>query len=396
MGSRCTVKDVYCPESRSGRPLAVLASADRKRHSPIRVLSGLTVAGLVLLTSACGSIPPANLVATPSPRADPTCKVAQPPVFAQSTDPATRLADSLKRVRAHAAFPVSLTKPESFKGVTAEAVNLVQVAQAREAAQQKAITGVSILGTQAQADTTTNALLELLPWAGSMDAVPANLDQVTQLASKLIIDASTRVAAMNTLLPPEVAPPDTQTAPAGRTSHLMTFSLVEQFKNFKDINKLAAFRAFHLMALLSAAHIQNMLTAQPPVSDEQLDTEVRVFNVARFLSAYFDAYFRGGQFLQVTFNEQDFVSTLATRIKHQLPQPGRTSTAQDIRMTLSSSSPRRFSRKSPTATLVHSRPTTSRSGCKPSSPSSVRRPVVPPLPAFRPPLAILRSSHVLD
>jgi hypothetical protein len=53
MGSRCTVKDVYCPESRSGRPLAVLASADRKRHSPIRVLSGLTVAGLVLLTSAC-------------------------------------------------------------------------------------------------------------------------------------------------------------------------------------------------------------------------------------------------------------------------------------------------------------------------------------------------------
>jgi hypothetical protein len=330
MGSRCTVQEMFRPEPLSGCLLAVPVSANRKRHSARQPFSGLTAAGLVLLTSACGSIPPANLVATPSPRADPTCKVAQPPVFAQSTDPVTRLADSLKRVRAHAAFPVALTKPESFKGVTTEAVNLVQVAQAREAAQQKAISGVSILGTEARTDATADALLDLLPWAGSMDAIPANLDQVTQLASKLIIDASMRMEAMNKLLPPEVAPPDTQTAPAGTTSHLMTFSLFEQFRNFKDINKLAAFRAFHLMALLSAAHIHNMLIAQPPASDEQLDTEVRVFNVARFLSAYFDAYFRGGQFLQVTFNEQDFVSTLATRIKHQLPLPGKTASVQDI------------------------------------------------------------------
>src|ERR1700742_1030982 len=133
MGSRCTVQEMFRPEPLSGCLLAVPVSANRKRHSARQAFSGLTPAGLVLLTSACASIPPANLVATPSPRADPTCKVAQPPVFAQSADPVTRLADSLKRVRAHAAFPVALTKPESFKGVTSEAVNLVQVAQAREA-----------------------------------------------------------------------------------------------------------------------------------------------------------------------------------------------------------------------------------------------------------------------
>ncbi|WP_421381006.1 hypothetical protein ACOCG7_34055 (plasmid) [Paraburkholderia sp. DD10] len=204
------------------------------------------------------------------------------------------------------------------------------MAQARRAAKQAALKGQKVVAPQA--DGTTDALLSLLPWAGTVDTVPVNLDKLAALASTLISSAADRVQTMNTLLPPDAKlDQQSETAPSGLNKSLMSFTLAGQSQTLRNINTLAAFRAFHLLALLSAAHLHTMLTMQPPATDGQLDTETRIFNVARFLSAYFDAYFRGGQFLQVTFNQQEFLSTLATRVQHQLPARGKTSSStQDI------------------------------------------------------------------
>jgi hypothetical protein len=181
-------------------------------------------------------------------------------------------------------------------------------------------------------DDVEVALLKLIPWAGTMDPIQQDALDYADRARGVLEFASKKVVSMNALIP---NPQDAQASAASDKQqgerHIASFNAIEHREVFHNLTTLASFRAFHVLALVSAAHLHTMLVAQPPVEDARLDEEVRVFNVARFLSAYFDAYFRGGQFLQVTFNEQEFVATLAMRVKHQFPKPGKAPpTAEDI------------------------------------------------------------------
>ncbi|WP_421381009.1 hypothetical protein ACOCG7_34060 (plasmid) [Paraburkholderia sp. DD10] len=82
-----------------GREKACFA-AWRFRHGAFARRRGsrvIVVAGIALWLGGCGTIPSANLVATPSPRADPSCRVQLPAVVATGTDgpsPARRITEA--------------------------------------------------------------------------------------------------------------------------------------------------------------------------------------------------------------------------------------------------------------------------------------------------------------
>ena len=80
------------------------------------------------------------------------------------------------------------------------------------------------------------------------------------------------------------------------------FSRNDHLRLFSDLQTLDALRMFHFMTLLSAVRLHVMITSGQPVDDTTLKSEIRIFNWARFLSTYFDAYFRGGHFLASTDN----------------------------------------------------------------------------------------------
>lgn len=81
-----------------------------------------------------------------------------------------------------------------------------------------------------------------------------------------------------------------------------TFSRSDHFRLFSDLQTLEVLRTFHFMTLLSAVRLHQMMTSGTPIDDAQIKTEIRIFNWSRFLSTYFDAYFRGGHFLAVSDN----------------------------------------------------------------------------------------------
>lgn len=105
-----------------------------------------------------------------------------------------------------------------------------------------------------------------------------------------------KAAPLNTLVSATV-----QSAPSPADHSVATFDRSDHKKLFSDFQSLEVLRTFHLMTLISAARLHTMLVAPAPLPDpDALDAEVRIFNLSRFLSTYFDAYFRGGHFLQVT------------------------------------------------------------------------------------------------
>ncbi|WP_321917442.1 MULTISPECIES: hypothetical protein [Paraburkholderia] len=303
-----------------------------------------------LITSGC-AIAPASLVGTPPKPISDACVTPEKAVIARTQSGPDRLQSSLDRVRAEPIFhSVAIPAPDELNGLVTEASRIVEIARTQAAATlAKTQTAAANAGKPDAADNTVkppitatgnppeppdeveNVLLTLLPWAGTIDPIQADAAAYAHQAGGVLQFASLKAKGMNALLPNAQQAANTASNQQKGSRIIASFDVVEHREKFRDLTTLASFRAFHLLALLSAAHLHKLLTTNPAIEDDKLDTEVRVFNVARFLSAYFDAYFRGGQFLQVSFDEKDFVATLATRIKQQLPKPGNASpTAEAI------------------------------------------------------------------
>jgi hypothetical protein len=275
---------------------------------------------LTLLTflslSGCILVPRASLYATPTrtPGSGAGCTVQLRGTDVPGAAPAILLTNSLKRVRNETFFgDLALSPSPDVQKEFDEAWLLVEKAKAVKAAD-----GGTVAATM-QPDAAESILLSLLPWAADTGATPEDLrvvKDITGRARTLIGDFSGNLKAMNKLLPPEAKPIEAGTARSGQSVVIKTLWSSEK-DTFEKLTDLASFRAFHLLSLMSAAHVYFMVQ-DPDVVPEELDTEVRVFNIARYLSAYFDAYFRGGQFVQATFDEKTFVANLSSRLATQL------------------------------------------------------------------------------
>ncbi|WP_459908441.1 hypothetical protein [Caballeronia sp. HLA56] len=293
----------------------------------------------------------APLVATPAqnPDADPGCSASDAPVkIASAASPvatsaaAARLQSAFATVREETWFgPIGRIELVSFKAEFDEAWLLVVKAKAQKTGRAAQVAGPAqgvqkdIAVPQGQVDVplamrpdeVEGMLLDKLPWASETGIKPDEQLQ-KRLATlvrraRMIVDeisiASTARADLNTLLPtrekPATQPGEFKpTATAGSKVPLKTFTTAGKGDLFGKLTDLASFRAFHLMALLSAAHIHEMLRGTDNIDQHALETQVRLFNVARYLSAYFDAYFRGGQFIQFDIDETSFVTSLSGSI----------------------------------------------------------------------------------
>lgn len=266
----------------------------------------------------------ANLIATPSktPGTVAGCTVQITATGEQGGDAATKLVNSLQRVRNQTFFgDLALSAPPTPAAEFDEAWQLVEKAKASKAAKGGA------LDAAMQPDPTENILLALLPWAADTGAKPDDqqhetISNIAARARTLIGEVGGKPATLNQLLPPEAKPADTATARGGAGVTVKSFSPKDR-SVFEKLTDLASFRAFHLLALMSAAHVHE-LANDPHTDAAQLDAEVRIFNIARYLSAYFDAYFRGGQFVQTSFDQQAFAASLSTRLAQRLKTSGLT------------------------------------------------------------------------
>lgn len=343
MGPRCTVERRHFSTTTSS-PYSPDLTQSLNHRGLLRASTMAASLTAALLAGGCG-IAPANLVGTPPKPISDACITPAKAVIARTQSGPDRLQSSLDRVRAEKLFhTIAIPQPASLDALATEATHMVDIArtQAAEALAMTQTTAAKtgntvhlpITATGAPPpppDSIENALLKLLPWAGTMDPIQEDAVAYASQAGSVLQYASEKVQNMNALLPHAQQAANTASDKKTVDEPIASFDALEHRKVFHNLTRLASFRAFHLLALLSAAHLHTLLTTQPVVQDTELDEEVRVFNVARFLSAYFDAYFRGGQFLQVSFDQKDFVATLATRIKRQLPKPGKASpTTEEI------------------------------------------------------------------
>lgn len=211
-------------------------------------------------------------------------------------------------------------------------VNRLRAAKAY-ANQQKVTAKVATTGVQPPAlDAVETALVDKLPpWVGNANAtipdviaavntaasdtasaseVPLNkqpaVAQAIQATADALELATDKASPLNALVGA------VQKQPVENTDYASsTFNRADHFRLFSDLQTIEALRTFHFMTLLSAVQLHTMMTSGGPVDDTQVKTEIRIFNWARFLSTYFDAYFRGGHFLAITDNGKD-VTTLGS------------------------------------------------------------------------------------
>lgn len=136
--------------------------------------------------------------------------------------------------------------------------------------------------------------------------LPGNAALAVSAGVTLLSLGAGKAAPLNALLPPEAKAPEEATRNAGAA----TFDRSDHKSLFQNLQTLQVLRAFHFMTLASAVRLHTM--ARSGASDGDIQTEIRIFNWSRFLSTYFDAYFRGGHFLQVTVNEDKIKSLAST------------------------------------------------------------------------------------
>lgn len=339
MAPRCTVKaPIFLTIASSSIRTNGTSSLTRRRV--LRAATTVLCLTTMLVAGGCG-IAPANLVGTTPKPISPECITQPKAVIEKSQSGPDRLQSSLERVRTDKFFHhIVIPAASDFPALATEATRLVDIARTQAAdalATTEAVaarTGQSARtdqpiksaitvrnGSLAPSDEVETALLKLLPWAGTMDPIQQSAEDIANKASNILSDASENARRINTLFPRNEQASSEEADKPAQNGPIASFNVVEHRQIFHNLTTLASFRAFHVLALLSAAHLHELLKAEPPAKNDDLDAETRVFNITRFLSAYFDAYFRGGQFLQVTFDEKDFVATLATRIQKQFPKP---------------------------------------------------------------------------
>jgi hypothetical protein len=100
-----------------------------------------------------------------------------------------------------------------------------------------------------------------------------------------------------------------------------TFDTDDQKRIHASLQQFAGFEPFHLITLVVAQQIINYLgqESDPHRETPTLIALVAIFNASDFLATYFDEYLRGGQFLQISANQQslenDTVAQFSGRLK---------------------------------------------------------------------------------
>lgn len=324
------------PFFRAFRHVGFLSSLGRVK------LVGLGLAGVtcLLIQTGCVVIPSAQLVSTPAPTTAPEqpCTAnfvaAAPASGVQPTTPAGKmLSTTFDEVR-HAtifATPDFDYKFVNVKGVLDEANGLVTKAQA--VAASKATPPTPIPDTLKISDVENVLIANLPPWASQKasllppigtnveEVIKNAFDVITAIADKQNDSSQTALipaAARKGTAGAPVATSDAQPTSSSGHPTLAFFSWVKHDQLIQDLHALSAYRAFHQLTLLSAAHIEVMLDAPTPPSQAALDSEVRIFNLGKFLSTYFDAYFRGGEIVQFNANEQALLAAVSTDLQPKI------------------------------------------------------------------------------
>jgi hypothetical protein len=243
------------------------------------------------------------------------------------------LNDAFLSVRYETLF-VPLVKPtfENPDELITEASTLVKKARA-----QAAVTKDQPLDPKlAPSDPTEALILSKLPkWAGqpsSLFPLQANIDQLRANAnagltkirddSFTIFDLASRHSQQrNRLITTKgstTGDPTQTTTDTGGDLTVASINRTEHDTILDSLETLAGYRAFHVLTLISAAHLYEMLKKNPLPDLNTLNGEVRIFNLNRYLSTYFDAYFRGGQFIQFTADQKAIASTLTTDLQKRV------------------------------------------------------------------------------
>ncbi|CDF83935.1 hypothetical membrane protein [Pseudomonas knackmussii B13] len=100
-----------------------------------------------------------------------------------------------------------------------------------------------------------------------------------------------------------------------------------------SMQRLSTLAPFHQLTLLTAERIARHLETQHEETPELLGM-VAIFNTANFISTYFDEYFRGGQWLQVSVDQPAFEDAVVKRVNEQLKTPLSADQQQALKDTL--------------------------------------------------------------
>jgi hypothetical protein len=246
--------------------------------------------------------------------------LAPPPSFAPTADErATKLNDDFNAVRIEHGISRIGFSPDAYRiapdALLQEVKRLRDAKTSYNADPKAALTGldavekvlvaklppwagdrnVTLPGLLAQANTGSAAA----PPAGtpSTGTLSQSAQDAVGAASDALKLATTKASPLNALI--DAAQLRTDVSDNNARS---LFQREDHRRLFQDLQTLQVLRAFHFLTLVSAVQIHKMAMDNPPPGDAALKPEIRIFNLARFLSTYFDAYFRSGHFLEVTDN----------------------------------------------------------------------------------------------
>lgn len=339
--------------------------------SRFKLVGGVAVLVFVALTSGCGEFPTATHADSGSTKDTANIALTAPPTGANcpavpataasdaavldpkglvkaavvnanraraENNPVLLLQSSLQYVRYDSSFihPIGFTA-ENPPDLIEEAAKLAEKDIAKTNADENK--GVPPVPANLKPDAVELELFTDLPkWAGKPSTVLPMDNLIRQLGSNANTEFKKAVADANfvielvarhqmdrsSLIGQKTGPvlPAQPLPAAGNLGTLVLASISKEEHNtlLESLLTLASYRTFHVLTLLRAAHLHQMLTPKDgklPSLDE-VSTEVRLFNVARFLSTYFDAYFRGGQFIQFTADQQAISTTLATDLQSRM------------------------------------------------------------------------------
>ncbi|MFP3646551.1 hypothetical protein [Paraburkholderia sp. SIMBA_054] len=285
---------------------------------------GLSAGGLVLLLGGCSSLSmpkSASVVATPfkscsNPKENQSAAVA--------STPDARLRNAFVWARTEPAFQ----RLGSLGLPTAPLVARENIQQAQRLLQ------VASRGAVSRTDQSVEAqLIRAIPWLNTASGEGVSETLASQDAQGAVqqglnvIDVVTNHDGDRSQLLPDKTRdvPQTNAAGDGKAAdddgiEVASVGERERKSLTSDFQKMAAFRAFHLVTLLAAGRIMQEVNApyDGAAASRGLRTDVKLFNVARFLSTYFDAYFRGGQFIQLTFDQSGALDLVTKRISARI------------------------------------------------------------------------------
>ncbi|MDB5981852.1 MAG: hypothetical protein JWQ69_2867 [Pseudomonas sp.] len=190
-----------------------------------------------------------------------------------------------------------------------KANDLLQAAQALMAANANNPEKTSPI----KADTVAQELAKRIPWLtdgsvayvtqqsklpGADQAAKAGLDLI-----KLMIDKKATLLA------------------TGSGERTTTFGPSDQATMRPSLQQFAGFEPFRLVTLLTAGQIIDELKGPEQKETPRLIALVATFNASVFLATYFDEYFRAGQFVQVSVNQQSLENDVIQQFDSKLKAP---------------------------------------------------------------------------